>query len=53
MVLESVLISFFYLYMSSFPATHIEKVVFAQFYILTSFVKNKVLIGAQFYIWAF
>ena len=32
---------------------HIEEAVFAPWYILTSFVKNKVPIGAWVYFWAF
>ena len=36
-----------------FPAPLIEEVVFAPLYILTSFVKNKVPIGAWVYFWAF
>ena len=36
-----------------FPAPFIEEAVFAQLYILASFVKNKVPIGAWVYFWAF
>ena len=53
MVLGSVLISFFYIYLSSFPAPFIKEAVFAALYILASFVKNKVPIGAWVFFWAF
>ena len=46
MVLESVLISFFYMYFPVFSAPFIEEAVFAPLYILASFVKNKAPIGA-------
>ena len=36
-----------------FPAPFIEEAVFAPLYILASFVKNKVPIGAWVYFWAF
>ena len=36
-----------------FPAPLIEEAVFAPLYILASFVKNKVPIGAWVYFWAF
>ena len=36
-----------------FPAPFIEEDVFAPLYILASFVKNKVPIGAWVYFWAF
>ena len=36
-----------------FPAPFIEEAVFAPFYILAFFVKNKVPIGAWVYFWAF
>ena len=35
------------------PAPFIEEAVFAPLYILASFVKNKVAIGAWVYFWAF
>ena len=35
-----------------FPAPFIEEAVFAPLYILASFVKNKVPIGAWVYFWA-
>ena len=53
MVLGSVLISSFTRSCPVFPAPLIEEVVFAPLYILTSFVKNKVPIGAWVYFWAF
>ena len=53
MVLESVQISFFYMKLSRFPAPLIEETVFCPLYILASFVKNKVPIGALIYLWAF
>ena len=53
MVLESVLISFFTCSYPVFPAPFIEEAVFAPLYILASFVKNKVPIGAWIYLWAF
>ena len=53
MVLGSVLISFFYMQLSSFASTIYEEAVFAPLYILASFVKNKVPIGAWVYFWAF
>ena len=36
-----------------FPTPFIEEAVFAPLYILASFVKNKVSIGAWVYFWAF
>ena len=50
MVLRSVLIS---CSCPAFPAPFIEEAVFAPLYILASFVKNKVSIGAWVYFWAF
>ena len=38
---------------SVFPAPFIEKVVFAPLYILASFIKSKVSMGAWIYFWAF
>ena len=52
MVLGSVLISFIYMWLSSFLAPFIEEAVFAPLYILASFVKNKVSIGARVYFFA-
>ena len=45
-VLGSVLISLFYMELSSFPSTFIKETVLAPLYILASFVKNKLPIGA-------
>ena len=39
--------------MSIFPAPFIEEAVFVPLYILASFVKNKIPIGAWVYFWAF
>ena len=53
MVLGSVLISFFYMQLSGFPAPLIEEAVFSPLYILASFIKNKVTICVWAYLWAF
>ena len=53
MVLGSVLLSFFLCSHPVFPAPFIEEAAFAPQYILASFVKNKVPIGAWVYFWAF
>ena len=53
MVLGSVLSSFFYMELSIFPVPFIEEAVFAPLYILASFVKNKVPMGASIYFWTF
>ena len=53
MVLGSVLIAFFTCSCPVFPEQFIEEAVFAPLYILASFVKNKVLIGAWVFFWAF
>ena len=37
----------------AFPVPFIEEAVFAPLYILASFVKNKVPIGAWVYLWTF
>ena len=50
MVLGSVLISFFYTQLSSFPSTTIEETVFSPLYILASFVTDQVSTGT--YLWA-
>ena len=42
----------FILLHTAFPAPFIEEAVFARLYILASFVKNKVPVGAWVYIWA-
>ena len=51
MVLESVLASFFYKWLTSFPAPLIKEIVFSPLYILVSFVKEKVSIGSWIYLW--
>ena len=53
MVLGSVLIHSFTYSCPVFPAALTEEAVFAPLYILASFVKNKVFIGAWVYFWAF
>ena len=53
MVLESVLVSFFYKWLTSVPSTTCYKIFFSQLYILASFVKDKVSIAAWIYLWAF
>ena len=53
MVLENVLSYSFICSCPVFPATFIEEAVFVPLYILASFVKNKVPIGAWVYFWAF
>ena len=53
MVLGRVLISFFYTLLSVSPAPFTKEAVFAPWYILASFVKDKVSIGAWVYHWAF
>ena len=53
MVLESVLVSFFYKWLTSLPAPLVKEIVFFPLYSLTSFVKDEVSIGASIYLWAF
>ena len=53
MLLGSVVIHSFTYSCPVFPAPFIEEAVFDPFYILASFVKNKVPIGAWVYFWAF
>ena len=53
MVLESVLVSFFYKWLPVFPAPLVKEIVFSSVYILASFVKDKVSVGAWIYLWAF
>ena len=53
MMLESVLVSFFYKWLTSFPSTTFKEVVFFPLYVLASFVKDKVSIGSWIYLWAF
>ena len=52
MMLESVLVSFFYSW-PVFPSPLVKEIVFSPLYILASFVKDKVSIGAWIYLWAF
>ena len=44
MVLESVVISFFYKWLTSFQAPLVKEIVFSPLYILASFAKDKVSI---------
>ena len=53
MVLESVLVSFFYKWLTVFPALLVKEIVFSPLYISASFVKVNVPIGAWIYLWAF
>ena len=53
MVLESVLVSFFYKWLTSFSAPLVKEIVFSPLYILASFFKDKVSIGVWIYLWAF
>ena len=53
MVLESVLVSFFYKQLTSFPSTTFKEIVFSSLHILASFVEDKVSIGVWIYLWAF
>jgi len=53
MVLENVLSYSFICSCPVFPATFIEEAVFVPLYIFVTFVKNKVLICAWVYFWAF
>ena len=52
-VLESVLVSFFYMWLTSFPAPLVKEIVFNPLYILASFVKDKASICVWIYLWAF
>ena len=52
-VLESVLVSFFYRWLTRFQAPLVKEIVFSPLCILASFVKDKVSIGAWVYVWAF
>ena len=52
MVLGNVLISFFYTKLSSSPSTTPEEAIFSALYILVSFVKDKVSIGAWIYLFS-
>ena len=53
MALESVLVSFFYKWLTSFPAPLVKEIIFSPLYILASFVKEKVSIGVWIDLWAF
>ena len=53
MVLESDLVSFFYKWLTSFPAPLVKEIVFNPLYNLASFVKDMVSIGEWIYLWAF
>ena len=53
MVLESVPVSFFYKWLTIFPAPLVIVIIFSPLYILASFVKDKVSIGVWVYLWAF
>ena len=53
MVLESLLVSFFYTQLTSFPTLFVEETVFSLLYIFASFVKDKLSIGIWIYLWAF
>src|SRR5574337_1138705 len=53
MVLESGLVSFFYKWLTRFPAPLVKEIVFNPLYIFASFVKEKVSICAWIYLWAF
>ena len=55
MVLESVLVSFFYMGLTSFPSTAplVKEIFFSPLYIFVSFVKDKVTIGVWICLWAF
>ena len=46
MVLETVLVSFLYKWLTVVPAQLVKEIVFSPLYILASFVKEKVSIGA-------
>ena len=52
-MLGSSLISFWTCSCPVFPVPFIEEAVFVPLYILASFVKNKIPIGAWVYFWAF
>ena len=50
---RKVLVSFFYKWLTSFPAPFVKEIVFPPLYILASLVKDKVSIGGWIYLWAF
>ena len=45
MVLESVAVSFFYKWLTSFPTPLVKEIVFSPYIYFASFVKDKVSIG--------
>ena len=49
----SILVSFFYKWLTSFPSPLVKEIVFSPLCILASFVKDKVSIGAWIYLCAF
>ena len=49
----SILVSFFYKWLTSFPSPLVKEIVFSSLYILAPFVKDKVSIGVWIYLWAF
>ena len=53
MVLESVLVPSFYIWLTTFPGALVKKIVFFPLYIFASFVKGKVSIGVWVYLLAF
>ena len=53
MVLESVLVSFFYKWLTSFPSTTFKEIVFSPLSVLAFFVEDKVSAGAWIRLWAF
>ena len=53
MVLESVLVSFFYTWSTSFPSTLVKEIDFSPLYIFDSSVKDIVSTGEWIYLWAF
>ena len=53
MVLESVLVSFFYKWLTVFPSPLVKEVVFFPLSILAYFVEDKVSKGSCIYLWAF
>ena len=52
-MLESVLVSLVYKWLTVFPAPLVEEIVFSPLYIFASFVKDKVFVGAQTFLCAF
>ena len=49
----SILVSFFYKWLTSFPSPLVKEIVFSPLCILASFVKDEVSIGAWIYLWVF